>query len=152
MLKPFLTLAILLSAPMAQAELDVSIPKQNCLTAVEVVTNQDIALLKTIYMPINATDKQYKDFVKKVHDWAFVKKYTGINEFTLGEVKVFENAKNSDNYRVKSAAQRWGHDLEVWVGYSFKSTNRSTNAGAGKGGFCRFAWLDNSWYMINLLK
>ena len=102
-------------------------------------------------MPLNVTEQQYKQFIKKKHDWAFVKRYTGINEFTLGKVTVFENAKNSKNNKVQRSALRWGHDLEVWVKYAFESTNRTTNAPATNGGFCRFAMLDNTWYMVNLL-
>jgi len=151
MFKPFLTLAILLSAPLVQAELDVSIPKKNCLKVAEVVRNQDVVLLKSMYMPLNVTEQQYKEFIKKKYDWAFVNSYTGINEFTLGEVTVFENAKNSKNNTVQRSALRWGHDLEVWVKYAFESTNRNTNAPATNGGFCRFAMLDNTWYMVNLL-
>jgi hypothetical protein len=152
MLKPFVTLIILVSSPLAYGQIDVTIPKENCLKAVDIVTHKDLTLFKQIYMPIKASDNQYLAFIEKIHDWAFVSDYSGINDFKIEEVRVFEHAKTSDNNDVKTSALRWGHDTEVWVDYAFNSTNRTTDAPATKGGFCRFALLNDTWYMINLLK
>ncbi|WP_428618433.1 hypothetical protein [Shewanella sp.] len=152
MLKPLTTLIMLASTPFAYGQIDVTIPKANCLKAADIVTNKDLALFKQIYMPIKANDEQYLAFIQKIHDWAFVKNYSGINDFTIEGVRVFEHAKTSDNDTVKQSAQRWGHDTEVWVDYAFNSTNRTTNAPATKAGVCRFALQGDSWYMINLLK
>lgn len=152
MLKPFITITAITLSSYAHATIDVAIPKENCLKAVEVVKNKDVELLKSIYIPIDATNYQYQAFVNEIYDWAYVKNYNGINEFTIQDVKVFDNAKQSDNYVVKTSSDRHGHNVEIWVRYSFESINRTTNADATKGGYCKFALLDNKWYMINLLK
>ncbi|TKB51566.1 hypothetical protein FCL40_03145 [Ferrimonas sediminicola] len=152
MLKPLAILTFLLASPQGFAQIDVTIPKEHCLKAVDIVANKDLTLMKQIYMPIEASDAQYRAFIQEIHDWAFVKDYSGINEFTTKGVKIFEHAKTSDNDYIRGSAQRWGHDTEVWVYYSFHSTNRTTNAPATKGGFCQFALLNDTWYMINLLK
>lgn len=152
MLKPFMTITAITLSPYAQATIDVSIPKANCVKAEAVVKNKDLALLKSIYLPVDVPDSEYEALIKEVHDWAYVKSYRGINDFMIDDVKVFNDAKRSDNYLVKSSAERRGHDVEVWVEYSFKSMNRDTNAKATKGGYCKFALLHNNWYMINLLQ
>lgn len=151
MLKPLLTTAFLAVAPTALGQIDVSIPKANCVKAEAVVKNKDLALLKSIYLRVDVPDSEYEALIKEVHDWAYVKDYAGIKDFVIEDVKVFNNAKHSENYVVKSSAERWGHDVEVWVQYSFESINRDTNSEATKGGHCRFALLNDNWYMINLL-
>lgn len=152
MLKPFITITAITLSSYAHAAIDVAIPKENCLKAVEVVKNKDLALLKSIYLPVDVPDSEYEALIKEAHDWAYVKDYSGINDFVIEDVKVFNNAKHSENYVVKISAERWGHDVEVWVQYSFESMNRDTNSEATIGGHCRFALLNDNWYMINLLK
>ncbi|MEC8328408.1 MAG: hypothetical protein VX100_20295 [Pseudomonadota bacterium] len=152
MLKPFITITAITLSSYVHATIDVSIPKENCLKAVEIVKNKDVELMKSIYIPLDVPDSDLKKAINKVHDWVYLKSYSGVNNFIVHDVRVFENAKQSDNYVVKSSAQRRGHDVEVWVRYSFETIDRTTNAEATRGGHCKFALLDNKWYMINLLK
>ncbi|MCS6241158.1 hypothetical protein [Shewanella baltica] len=59
------------------AELDISVPQVNCLKAVDVVKNQDVALFKEIFYPISVTDTQVAQHLKITHDKYYTKIISG---------------------------------------------------------------------------
>ncbi|WP_162618092.1 hypothetical protein [Shewanella halifaxensis] len=133
--------------------IDISIPKKNCIKAAEVVINQDVDLFKALFFPTPATDAQVTQHVKARYDRYFKKRYSGINNFRLDSSlnSYFDNAKKSEIHRVSSQAKSKNYDVEVWIGYAFDSTDPETNFDAEGGGYCRFAKVDEHWYMLNLL-
>ncbi|GIU45207.1 hypothetical protein TUM4438_18160 [Shewanella sairae] len=133
--------------------IDISIPKENCIKAAEVVINQDVELFKALFIPNPATDAQVAQLLKTKHDKYFKKRYTGISNFRLSNAYdyYYEDAKNSINDVVSSEAKSKGYDEEVWIGYTFDTTDPETNFDGEGGGYCRFAKVDEHWYMINLL-
>ncbi|KVX01511.1 hypothetical protein [Shewanella frigidimarina] len=163
MLKPLLFAALILlsSHTIASelvfvappAELDISVPQANCMKAVDVIKNQDVALFKTIFYPISVTDAQVAQHLKKTHDEYYAKDYLGIKNFKLINYEnfYFENAKNSNNDSVSSEAKRRDHNIQLWIGYHFDSINPQTNKEEVGGGHCRFALVEDNWYLLNLL-
>ncbi|MCL1066071.1 hypothetical protein L2735_04520 [Shewanella olleyana] len=132
---------------------DVSIPKENCIKAAEVIINQDVELFKALFFPNPATDAQVVQHLKARHDEYFKKRYLGINNFRLNNAfdSYYVDAKNSKVHDVSSSAKSKGYDEEVWIGYTFDSTHPEGNTDAEAAGYCRFAKVDEHWYMLNLL-
>lgn len=163
MLKPLLsaTLMLVSSHTMASeydlvappAELDISVPQANCLKAVDVVKNQDVALFKSIFYPVAVTDTQVAQHLKITHDKYYTKNHFGIKNFNLAEYAnyYFEDAKNSKNNTVSSEAKRRDHNIQLWIGYHFDSITPQTNKEEGSSGHCRFALVEDNWYLLNLL-
>ncbi|QYJ76087.1 MULTISPECIES: hypothetical protein [Shewanella] len=148
-----LTLITALASSAAVAQ-DAEFPvlRENCKKAVDIVTNKDLALMKELFLPLDMPDSMYMAHIEKIHHWAFVKPYTGINNFSIDGVRWFENAQQSENETVQGEAVDRGLEEVVWVTYSFDSTDSRSGKSTVRTSHCQFGLKEGKWYMYNLLK
>lgn len=78
----------LLASFTCHAKLDLTIPKENCFKAVEIVKNKDEQLFKQLFTPVDHipnADKEITKLVDSTHNKYYVKEYDGIRNFRLVE-------------------------------------------------------------------
>ncbi|MEM5553246.1 hypothetical protein WNY63_21295 [Pseudoalteromonas neustonica] len=145
----------LLASFTCQAEPDLTIPKENCFKAVEIVKNKDEQLFKQLFTPVDHipnADKEITKLVDSTHNKYYAKEYDGIKNFRLVESKLVNYSEDTKYSVVEETYERWGYTEQVFIYYKFDTYDKRHNEKTTMYNKCRFGLKDGKWYMVNLLQ
>ena len=145
----------LLASFTCHAKLDLTIPKENCFKAVEIVKNKDEQLFKQLYTPLDHipnADKAITKHVDRAHKKYYEKEYDGIKNFRLVESKLVNYSEDTEYNVVKGTYKKWGYTEQAFIYYKFDTIDKRHNEKTTMYDKCRFGLKDGKWYMVNLLQ
>jgi len=145
----------LLASFTCHAELDLTIPKENCYKAVEIVKNKDEQLFKQLFTPVDHipnADKEITKLVDSTHKKYYGKEYDGIKNFRLVESKLINYSEDTKYSVVEETYERWGYTEQAFIYYKFDTYDKRHNEKTTMYNKCRFGLKDGKWYMVNLLQ
>ncbi|MBH0020529.1 hypothetical protein I6F40_09270 [Pseudoalteromonas sp. SWXJ133] len=145
----------LLASFTCQAELDLTIPKENCFKAVEIVKNKDKQLFKQLFTPVDQipnADKEITKLIDSTHKKYFGKEYDGIKNFRLVESKLVNYSEDTKYSVVEETYERWGYKEQAFIYYKFDAYDKRLKEQRTVYDKCRFGLKDGNWYMVNLLQ
>jgi len=145
------TLSILYSSTAFTA--DFNQQKSHCIDAANIVKNQNYdAYKQLIPEQIRGKKGAIKRLVDKQNDKYTKSRYAGINNFLIEDYELVENPENHRSRTVRNSFQKWQTTQVLKVNYKFDTTVVRTNKPQSIGGYCLFAFINDEWYMTNLLK
>ncbi|WP_096739609.1 hypothetical protein [Pseudoalteromonas atlantica] len=145
----------LLASFTCHAKLDLTIPKENCFKAVEIVKNKDEQLFKQLFTPVDHipnADKEITKLVDSTHNKYYVKEYDGIKNFRLVESKLVNYSEDTKYSVVEETYERWGYTEQAFIYYKFDAYDKRLKEQRTVYNKCRFGLKDGKWYMVNLLQ
>ncbi|MEL0632703.1 hypothetical protein V6237_07975 [Pseudoalteromonas carrageenovora] len=145
----------LLASFTCHAEIDLTIPKENCFKAVEIVKNKDEQLFKQLYTPLDHipnADKAITKHVDRAHKKYYGKEYDGIKNFRIVESKLVNYSEDTEYSVVKGTYKKWGYTEQAFIYYKFDAYDKRLKEQRTVYDKCRFGLKDGKWYMVNLLQ
>lgn len=145
------TLSVLYSSTAFTA--DFNQQKSHCLDAANIVKNQNYgAFLQLIPEQIRGKEGAIKRLVDKQNDKYTKSRFAGINNFFIEDFELVEDPESHRSRSVRNSFQKWQTTQVLKVNYKFDTTVVRTNKPQSVRGYCLFAFIDDEWYMTNLLK
>jgi len=127
--------------------------KTQYLAASNIVQNQDYDEFKSLLPAVLASnDAALIRLVDKQHKKYFGSRYNGIANFKTIDFELIEQPQDHSVASVRRSVEKWGATKMLRVKYSFDTTIVRTQKEQSVGGYCEFGYLDDNWYMLNLLK
>lgn len=145
----------LLASFTCHAEIDLTIPKENCFKAVEIVKNKDEQLFKQLFTPVDHipnADKEITKLIDSTHKKYYGKEYDGIKNFRLVESKHVNYSEDTEYSVVEETYERWGYTDQAFIYYKFDAYDKRLKEQRTVYNKCRFGLKDGKWYMVNLLQ
>lgn len=127
--------------------------ENQCATASDIVTNQDYDTFK-LFLPevLSNNTSALERLVTKQHNKYFGSRYNGIANFKTTDYELIKQPQSHKVSSVRRSHEKWGATKLLRIRYTFDTTIVRTQKEQSVGGYCEFGYIDDNWYMLNLLK